>query len=80
MNNEFIKIRKTVYEYKRYIREVEFLKYDIKKRLLDIMDNEFIKVEEFEENYNSLFIKFYNEKLDLNFEVQCFKKTNELFV
>lgn len=80
MNKEFIKIRKTVYDYKQYIREVEFLKYDIKKRLLDIMDNDFIKVEEFEENYNSLFIKFYNERLDLNFEVQCFKKTNELFV
>ena len=80
MKTEFIKVNKTIFDYKAYIREVEWLKFDIKRRILDLLEKDFIKLEEIEETYDQLFLKLYNKRLDLHLHVECKKQSREIFV
>ncbi|MBR9691001.1 hypothetical protein GOV08_04930 [Candidatus Woesearchaeota archaeon] len=80
INYQFIKINNSIFDYKQYIKEVEWLKWNVKQRLLDILDKDFVTVEEFEESYDKLNITFYNKRLDIRLEVECFKQSEETFV
>lgn len=80
MRKEFIKVNKSIYYYKQYVREVEWLKYNVKRRILDSLDKEFIVVKDFEESYDRLRICLYNKNLDLAIDIECFKRDRETFV
>jgi hypothetical protein len=79
MKKEFIKFNSMILDYKRYIKEVEWLRYDVKKKIISILDKEFIVVEEFEEGYDRLHMVFYNKMFDIKIEIECLKKTKEVF-
>ena len=38
MRKEFIKVNRSIFYYKEYVREVEWLKYDVKRKILGILD------------------------------------------
>jgi len=80
MKNEFIKVNKSIFYYKQYIREVEWLRYNVKRKVLHLLDKEFVVVKNFEEDYDKLKISFYNTRLDIIIHIECFKKSNEIFV
>lgn len=73
MKERFVKINGNIIDYKQYIREVEFLKYEIKRRILDLLEKEFIILKNVEENEFNLMLTLYNKRLDLRFEIECAK-------
>ena len=80
MSNKIINVNENFFDYKRYIKEVEWLRYDIKRRIIGILEKEFILVEKFEERYDKLHMIFYNKRIDLRIEVECLKQSPEKFV
>ena len=80
MKKEFVKVNKSIFYCKRYIQEVEWLKYEVKRKITDILEKDFIKIEEFEESFDKLHIVLYNERLDIKLEVDCIKKQPMVFV
>jgi hypothetical protein len=80
MKKEFIKIDKSIFDYKQYIKEVEWLKWEVKKRIISLLEKDFLLLEDFEERYDSLHLVFYNKKLDLRINVECIKQTPERFI
>lgn len=73
MQKQFIKLNGKIIDYKDYIKEVDFLKYEIKRRILDLLEKDFIKLKCVEEDSLKLSLKLYNKKLDLYFEIECTK-------
>lgn len=73
MQKQFIKINGRIIDYKDYIKEVDFLKYEIKRRILDLLEKDFITLKYVEENNLTLLLKLYNKNLDLYFEIECSK-------
>lgn len=80
MKKEFIRINNRILDYKEYIKEVEWLRYDIKRKITTILEKEFMVVEEFEEKYDRLHMIFYNKLLDIRIEIECLKQTTEKFI
>ena len=80
MKKEFITVNKIIFDYKQYIKEVEWLKWEIKKRIIALLEKDFMLLEKFEERYDSLHLVFYNKRLDLRLNVECIKKTKEEFI
>lgn len=80
MNKEFITVNKAIFDYKEYIKEVEWLKFEVKKRIIILLEKDFMLLEEFEERYDSLHMIFYNKRLDIRLNVECVKKTREEFI
>jgi len=80
MKNEFIKINKSIFDYKQYIKEVEWLKWEVKKKIIALLEKDFLLLEEFEERYDSLKMVFYNKRMDIRINVECLKNTPERFV
>lgn len=77
MRKQFVKINGKIFDYKDYIKEVDFLKYEIKRRILDILEKDFITLKCVDEDKFSLTLKLYNKKLDIYFEIMC-KKSKPL--
>ena len=80
MNKEFITVNKAIFDYKEYIKEVEWLKWEVKKRIITLLEKDFLLLEEFEERYDSLRMVFYNKRLDIRLDVECIKKAKESFI
>ena len=73
MRRQFVKINGKILDYKEYLKEVDFLKYDIKRRILDILEKDFVILNRAEETELKLMLRLYNRKLDLYFEIECSK-------
>jgi hypothetical protein len=80
MKKEFINVNNAIFDYKKYVKEVEWLRHDIKQKISDILEKDFILVEKFEESYDKLHMVFYNKKIDIRIEVECLKQTPERFI
>jgi len=75
---KIIKIANRYLEEKQYIREVLWLKYDVKRRLLDLLDQEFIILKDVEKSFDHLALRLYNENLNLNLEFEFKSQANIL--
>jgi hypothetical protein len=62
----FVKINKTIYDEKQYIKEVIWLKNDTKRRLVDLLNKDYILINNFENSFNHIKLQLYNKKLGIN--------------
>lgn len=80
MKYEFVKVNNTILDFRRYIKEVEWIKYNIKRKILDLIAKDFIVVKEAEERYDHLNLVLYNKRVDIEIHIECHKKSKESFV
>lgn len=76
----FIKVNKKIMEYKQYTEEVEWLREDIKKKIFELFKKNFEVLQTFEESYDSQYMLLYNSKLDMQVEIELYKREEEKFV
>ena len=66
----FVKINKTIFDEKEYIKEVIWLKNNTKRKLIDLMEKDFILINNFEKSFDHLKLELYNKRfgISINFE------------
>lgn len=78
---KFIQVNKQILDYDKFRKSVSLLKLYLKAGLKELMIKQgFELVEEASEQYDMLFLEFYNKEKDLTLTVNCFKQGREKFV
>ena len=70
---QFVKVSNRILDEKNYISEIMWLKYETKRKLITLLDKEYIKIEDFEKSYYHFKVKLHNEKLDTYIDMEFYR-------